>query len=378
MDKPIINVRAFQPSDNRRNSEKKLEPPSIDKNTDDSSEIIIHDYKDKKIFREEMTSVPDNNEENEEQDEERNDTSIFDKYHNSNYLINKITEKSNDCSNYYQEYLAKKNKVKKQTKFDNSKILKMFITSIGAIGTGIIIGYLMLQFFTTTIEGFDVNKNNISYGTLFTSENNNLVSTGQTIDKRTVYFLQAGVFSNLSGAEAVVSKQHELGKAAVIQSADSYSVFVGLATMKDNADAFKGLFIMDNTDVYAKEYQIPEKKFSMSEESFAIFANWVNVGEQIVASLSEQSILALINSEYEIDYQQLQKLHQQFLLDVQNLKTNLNDENLGKEWELVNGMADQIYYAISAINAYEKNPNDKYLWDIQELLISYELIYSQF
>lgn len=384
MDKPIINIRAWKPLESKK-KEEKLEPLFTTSDSNNFEDISIHNYKDKKIKQENIIQETTLNEINgkeysneNEQHKKKFSTDIFDKYHNSDYLFNKITDQNDDCSNYYEKYLSNKKSKKKQIDYSNKKIFKIVTTSVGAIATGMLLGYFMLNFFATTIENMETSITNSSNNNQVSIADNNQVSAGQTFNGRTIYILQAGVFSNISGAEAIVSKLQDMGKAAVIQSSDSFYVYIGVSNIKDNAALLKELLISEDIDVYAKEYQIPKKSFNMSDTSFLTFSNWISVGNQIVTSLSEQTTLALVNNGYKIDFNSLQKLHQEFLLDVQSLKTSLAEENLDNELELVNDMSDQIYYSISAMNAYDKNSNNNYLWDIQELILNYELLYNNF
>ncbi|MGD9677324.1 MAG: SPOR domain-containing protein [Vulcanibacillus sp.] len=345
MDRPKINIRAWQPIDRRKKVDiSKLKKQSI--------------FVDKKIYGEFEDSyqpeiiIPKNN------------TAQHNRYYKQEDNI------GNDF------YINKHKHKKKKTTFFNIRVVKTIGIGIGAIVTGVLLGYIVLNLF--------VGNNQQEPLIIVPSNNSQIVNyndniqtiAGQVIHEQRTYLIQAGVFSNISGAEAIVKKQKDLGRTAVIKQDNSYYVFVGISNSKEQANLLKELLVFEDADLYTKEYIISSREFNMEDSTFTIFYNFINKGQELVSILSEDSIQALVNTQYKINYDEIQKTHQEFLLDIQTLKAALEEENLTVEKDLVQNMSDQINYAIAAVNAHKKNPNSQYLWNIQELLIKYELYYE--
>ncbi len=363
MEGPRINIKASQ-SNNRR---KKLNIQKIKNEYITSNKAVIDTNQDNNILGN------TNNNRMEKADVISGNDFVPD---------NKYYKKENNIRN--DIYINKKNQYSKHKKKNrrrnkikiNTQIIKTIGTGVGAIATGMIFGYIILSFLfgTGNEEPLTVNRSNNTE--FINPENNNILPIGQVISEQTIYLIQAGVFSNYSGAEAIVSQQKSLGKSAVVKQEESYYVFFGISDSKEQANLLKDLLVLDGKDLYVKEYILSERSFNMEESTFLIFSNFINTGQEIVEELSEASIQALVNPQYKIDYDQIQITHQTLLLDIQSLKTSLEAEDLLVEQELVKNMSDQINYAVAALNAYKKNPNTQYLWNIQELLIKYELYYE--
>ncbi len=259
----------------------------------------------------------------------------------------------------------------------NPQLLKSIFAGFMAIGTGLIFGYFLLLYFAQPGNNLDTMINTSNDTNTVSDNNSNSISTNNhVIAMDSLYFLQAGVFSEQTGAKAVLTNQHNQGKAAVIDGSNPYHVYVGISTDKASGTLLKEYLKTQGMDLYLKEHVIPNYKGSMSNSTYQAFSKWVIVGDQLLQSLARESIQVINDTNHTINYEELQKLHQNFLVDYQNVKSLIAKEGLTKEESAIQSMSEQINYAIAAINAYKKNPTPQYLWNIQELLIKYELSYE--
>ncbi|WP_181482145.1 hypothetical protein [Tepidibacillus sp. HK-1] len=63
-------------------------------------------------------------------------------------------------------------------------------------------------------------------------------------------------------------------------------------------------------------------------------------------------------------------------MEGQVLTGLLTQDNQLNEQNIVQKMTEQMNYAITALNAYKKNPNPQYAWKIQEALMNYKMNYQ--
>jgi len=358
MDKPKINMRAWEPIEKRKGQANK---PSIsDKNKNTAKQPIIF-----KEFRSDPIGVYLDELENKKND------SLREKIH-ANSL-------NNPRYDIYIEETRKKSRYKSNNNFLiklNPQLLKFILASVGAIGMGLIFGLIILnladqpleQQTSTTNQQINVDNNNLGNGVI---DNQQSIAVDQTI-----YLLQAGVFSEQSGAQTILQGQKNSGKTAVISGSGPYYVFVGMATTKTEADALKGLLIQDGSDIFVKQYTIPASQPNLSSSAQETFANWAQEGEKLVEVLSTGSVNLLTGAVKTLDNSTVQKLHQQFLLFNQELKNKLNTEGKANFLAQTQLMAEQLNYAVTALSEFQKNPNKQYLWLIQEQLIAYKLNYA--
>lgn len=353
MDKPKINIKAWEPIEKRK---KKNQTQLSTQN--------------------ESRSILEENISNYQSQNLENDTSNYIPETRYNLETDERIEKETIYRNRFPSYTLsspKKKYNKKSFGFPFSpQLLKTIAAGLGAIITGIVFGYIILNFFiqpTSIEETIPISPSTTN------SQNEASINNNQIIPLQVVYMLQAGVFSEYNGAQTTLTQLQNLGRAAVISGSGPYHVFVGMSTSKESAMRLKDILSAQDMDLYVKEYVIPEKKVKISN-NLDTFSNFIFTGEQLVQILSDQTINVLENPQYSIEYNQIQVLHQQFLLDVQALKNSIKENYIFVEQEKVKKMEEQMNYAITAMNQYMKSPNSQYLWNIQELLINFKLTYD--
>ena len=402
MDKPKVNLRAWEPIEKRK--KRALLEEEYDMDTKKSNEVKHNPRGLNLLNNKEVTNSGSNEniifEEVRKKDKEENkeyiympaysDARLNEHVHSEDiYQVSKFGGSGNDRDKYYREYRFSKNKYdnkrikpKKRTSFNlvfSQKLTKTLGAGLAAVLLGVVFGYTALNFLVQPM----VNQEAGSQNTTVDTNQNYLENTGgisagnQIIPEYVIYYLQAGVFSEYEGAKQIQSGHLNNGRAAVITADGSYRVFIAVANDKAKADQLKNSLAAEGMELYVKEYTIPQYHSAVSKESFTTLSNFIVSGDLVVESLAVGSIDSLTTAQNAINYDQIQKLHQQFLLDAQTLKTNLTNEGLNNEELIVQDMTEQIYYAVQALNAYKKNPNSQYLWNIQESLLNYKLKYEE-
>jgi len=370
MDGPKINLRAWEPLEKRK---KKAEAKQKSRNEEQNA----HNAKDHYAIESKKTA-PNYYEYkfNKDLKEQKDNSEQKDNIEQPNYKI--------DQPKYNIEIIDKINKKYNKSRGrhssnsnNGSNLVKFVLAGIGAIFTGIVFGYILLHYFLQPIfneESSNINSQNSSY----ISINNNQPTTSQMFyPSETIYLIQAGVFSEISGAEVIANEQKQLGRAAVVSGDGPYHVFIGIGRTKEEAVQIKNMIDQENA-FYVKEYLLSEYNFTGgTEQDFSTIYSFLAAGDKLTELLSQGTSLALLNSINTFNYDEIEKAHQQLLLEAQNVKLKLNSENYIQQQEIIDSLTTDLYYAVTALNAYKKNPNTQYLWSIQELLIKYELKYQE-
>lgn len=375
MDKPKINLRAWEPLEKRKQKKSKIETEeeihlfnmSRNRLQEELPEPLVRD-------REPMV-------------EKKPDDKVFERTENITqnlYGPIYVADDSqydywdrNNRSSYSNASKRPRKKSKKKIQFlFHPHLFKSISAGAGAIITGMLIGYILLYYFVPALfqQDLTTNESNVENVQSNTGDHESQDLPVQVIPMKTIYLLQAGVFSDLTGAQSMVAEHKNNGQAAVIAGEGPYHIFVGMSSTKEDAEKLKELF--GGTEIYVKAYEIPQYQGKMSDQTYKILSECLAAGNDMVSLLSRESVQRLENPQYSIGYEQIQNLHQQFVLSVQALKKALEQDDLIEEQKVVETMAQQLDYAIMALNAYKKNANDLYLWNIQELLINYEMSYE--
>ena len=257
----------------------------------------------------------------------------------------------------------------------NSQLLKTVAAGVGAIVTGMVLGTLLLYYVVNPFFGDQEN----------TTTNSPISVTGQynsgaaslAISEQVIYVLQAGVFSDRVGAETALSDQKKNGMNGSIVGNGPFHLFVGMTMEKENGVAMANALKEKGIEIYVKEYPISSFKGNLSEETYTSFSKWIQTGDQLVATLASQTGESISTDKSSIDFATIQKQHQQFLIETQALAPLLQQEQLTEQEKVINEMVKQMNISIQALAAYQKNPNQVYLWDIEAGLLNYKMQYQK-
>jgi len=404
MDKPKVNIKAWQPLEKRKKnryantqaeslSQKVVELDEIKKSKQQQMEMrppLVDSVFTEHVKEDSIYIKPEKVEKNEPKYNIEIETDSKDSKKKSkkqskmiSWFVSSDQQEppiNNKHSNYdkYTIPTPPRNKAKKRISMKiNRHLVKTLGAGIGAIATGMLFGYVMLHFVVqpmmnqeTTLTPPPADSSSMIGG------DGQLMTTGDVIPQQVVYLVQAGVFSDLTGAQATLTNLAKSGKAGAISGNGPFHVFVGMGTDKESAEKLKTVLSSQIPELYVKEYTIPEYRGQMDEETFAAFATWLNSSEPFIQALTDQSVNSIENKEVVLNYEQLQKLHQQFLIQSKTLNDGLEQTGLVNEQKVVQVMIDQVNYAMQAVSAYKKNPNVQYLWKIQEAMMNYKIGYE--
>lgn len=391
MDEPKINLRAWEPIEKRKKksqsavSDRQIKYQLNNNATNNSSQ---NNSKQNNMVKVQASKIEDEVNDKIKKDEIYFDGNIESKVKAPNYYEYKInSDKKQSKFNIEIDdkiYKKPKKKIKKLNFRPNSilnlNIIKTLTAALGAVLTGMVFGYLILNYFVQPMFNDSASLNTNSQNNtnnIITNENNNQITNSQsTIPEQTIYLIQAGVFTELAGAESIVTEQKNLGRSAVITGSGPYFVYVGMGTTKDNAIKIKDT-LTQGSDFYVKEYIIPEYQANVSESTFKALSEFFTSGDELAEALSSSVSITLVDKNTEINYEEILRMHQRFLLEAQELRAILESDNLVSEQDVINQLINEMDYAIKALNSYKKSSNPQYLWSIQENLIKYKLKYGE-
>ncbi|TCS79055.1 SPOR domain-containing protein [Tepidibacillus fermentans] len=252
----------------------------------------------------------------------------------------------------------------------NHQIIKTIGVGIGAIATGVLFGFILLHFFITPMM---VGTDSVLTNTNVMQPRSN---ASVVIPQKVVYLLQSGVFTDKNGAEVAAATFKKAGKAAIVKEGNPNHVFVGIAPDKAQGEVLVELLKAEGQQTYLKPYTIKEYQANMSNETFQTFLSWINIGDQMVQWLANHSITLLKDAKITVNDTEIQKYHQQFLTEAQVVQEKLGKEGKAKEQQTVNMMIEQMNYAMTAFQQYQKTQSSQYLWNVQDSLMKYELAYE--
>ncbi|MFX0558983.1 SPOR domain-containing protein [Tepidibacillus infernus] len=378
MDKPKVNVRAWKPLDKRNketitwNMEKELTIPSV------KPTLSKKEPTESLLLPIELLNQNTKNEKQSEKKSEKKDENILEKEHSKPKYDIEIDEQLENRQMYNDQLLPRNSsKRKRNSSHSNLLWLKTFAAGVSAIATGLLFGWIVLQYFVYPMMNGDAAPTTPPINEI-SVVNNPEQNQGAIalVPEQFMYMIQAGVFSDQTGAQNVINTLVNKGKVGVVTNSAPYRVFMGIAIRKENADKLKEILTESGMEAYVKEYVIPAFNGNMSKQTAESFTKWINTGEQLVILLTDQSVKMLTNLNEKVEDATIIKSHQEFINEGQVLTGLLTQHNQLNEQNIVQKMTEQMNYAITALNAYKKNPNPQYAWKIQEALMNYKMNYQ--
>ncbi|UHA74362.1 SPOR domain-containing protein [Paenibacillus sp. 481] len=194
------------------------------------------------------------------------------------------------------------------------------------------------------------------------------------IPDKSYFLLQYGVFKQLEGASKATEQLHELGLAAVNDTADSqHRVYAGIAQAKDEAMAL-------SEALQAKQVQLFIRQFQRSGVKQLAFRGEARTIEQLIQQsdkvndwLMLYSLAALEAGAIKpFDQAATEKLRNEHLLWTQTMPKV--QEGLPEQAkEIYKRVIQAMNTAIVSVNEYNKKPSAAHLWSIQQSVIVYLL-----
>ncbi|MFB5678523.1 SPOR domain-containing protein [Paenibacillus terreus] len=258
---------------------------------------------------------------------------------------------------------------------------KLFGSVASALMTGGLFGYIVLYLFQSpgnvdapslpvwsqTAEGNGAQANGAASVSLITAD----------IPAQSFYMLQYGVFSTAEGAEQAKSELLQAGTAAGTDPSDSYRVYAGISTDREEAKLLGSRLQGSGIDLYVRELQLPSLDQAFYNGSGDTLLSYFTTSTELIQQLCHVSASMLsdeqLQSVPQSDMATLSKLHQQWMQELSALTQGLPPE--GKT--LSSGLDKSMNGAITALSEFNKNSSKGHLWEIQSMMMEYVRLQKQ-
>lgn len=249
---------------------------------------------------------------------------------------------------------------------------KVIGTITGAVVTGALFGFVILSFFKDGSGGSNVPA---KPGTENVAESSGepvkAAPVAVSVQGRSYYVLQYGLFSTKEGAEQAKKELEQYGLAAGSDPDEEYRVYAGISTDREQAKLLSSQLKDKGMDLYVKEITLP----AISELKFAGDANtagrYFETSSELASKLSTLSA-ALLSQEKPgalnaSEQAAVTDIHSRWTEAMKSFQTGLSreDEQLGAQIE------QTMNSAVSALTEYNRNASKALLWEIQSRMMQY-------
>jgi len=259
--------------------------------------------------------------------------------------------------------------------------LKVIASLTGALATGALFGYIVLSLFTgqPALPGLKAGKSGGAVLPADTAAGADGAANGKgganeaagggaaskaglstiTLQPRSYYLLQYGVFSTRGGMEAAAEELRARGLAAAVDTTDGYRVFAGAAADLDGAHALAAE--LDGLQVFAKSIPLPESIGvpAGTEEAVRGFAE---ESGRLIALLGAYTAGRLAGSETE-DWT---AAHQRWTEKAAVLRQSLPKATAART--AADRVANALDTAAASLGEYARKPAEAHLWSAQAAL----------
>jgi stage II sporulation protein B len=260
--------------------------------------------------------------------------------------------------------------------------VKMLGTAFGAVVTGVLIGYLIINMFsgkTTTQEksaisndttaAAEVDSKASSVMAPITSLQN--ASSAIQIPSRSYTFLQNGGFSTVERADQVGSELHQQGMTAVVESGDKYFVYVGMAADRKAALNLSEQLKAKNMEIYMKPYVLPAVQNIQWKGNTEFLQTYSEQADQLVQMLSGITLVHLEEAQLTtIAATTLQSIQSSFEAWTQTSSQVFADASANVKPTLQK-MTNVMNTAKRSMDEYKKSPTYEMLWQAQTNIIQF-------
>lgn len=262
---------------------------------------------------------------------------------------------------------------------------KFALSTAGALGTGLLLGYAALSFISGGGSGNDGGTANVDSAAVQSqtgglSDQPVAGDTGLPINgtgeighipvavaAQSYYLLQYGVFSSPAGASQAQQELLAAGLAAGIDPADGNRVYAGMSPDREQAKLLSSGLKNQGIELYVREVDLP----AAEQASFAGSAEAVNgyfaASGKMLNELSGLSASLLSGTGVTVDYRAVSDLHMQWAEAVKALEPGLTPEGQS----LCGNLEKAMSRGIAALNEYDKNKAPGLLWEVQESMLNF-------
>ncbi|MDP4095668.1 SPOR domain-containing protein [Paenibacillus sp. P96] len=258
---------------------------------------------------------------------------------------------------------------------------KLFGSVASALMTGGIFGYIVLYLFqapgnadppslpawSQTTVGNDGQTNGAQSVSLITAD----------IPAQSFYMLQYGVFSTPESAEQAKAELLQAGTAAGTDPSDSYRVYAGISSDREEAKLLGSRLKGSGMDLYVREMRLPALDQAFYNGSGDTLLTYFTTSTELIQRLCHMSASMLSDDQLqtvsESDMTALNTLHQQWMKDIATLTQGLPLE--GRTMSA--GLDRSMNGAITALAEFNKNSSKEHLWEIQSMMMEYVRLQQQ-
>lgn len=200
-------------------------------------------------------------------------------------------------------------------------------------------------------------------------------AVGLNVPAQTFYVLQNGVFNSAQGAETAMKALSEKGLAAAAEESESFAVFAGVSTDRDDALLLSHQLQELELEVYIKPYELPavnqilgDKALSSAAQSYFSEGRKLAklVADLTMIHLGEQNPAALDAATL----QSVRKSHQSWSGYGASVAKGISSEAKSDTEK----MAQAMNTAVVTMEEYTKNPSTAYLWNAQSAVMQYLVV----
>jgi len=249
---------------------------------------------------------------------------------------------------------------------------KVIGTITGAVVTGALFGFVILSFFKDGSGGSIVP---VKPGTESVAESSGepakAAPVAVSVQGRSYYVLQYGLFSTKEGTEQAKQELEQYGLAAGSDPDEEYRVYAGISPDREQAKLLSSQLKDKGVDLYVKEITLPavsELKFAGDADTasryFETSSELASKLSSLSAALLSQEKPATLNAD---ETAAVTDVHSRWTEAMKSFQTGLGqeEEQLGKQIE------QTMNSAVSALTEYNRNANKALLWEIQSRMMQY-------
>ncbi|WP_127588553.1 SPOR domain-containing protein [Paenibacillus koleovorans] len=293
--------------------------------------------------------------------------------------------------------------------------VKIVASITGAITTGVLIGFLMLNVFdndkstdgtstpttagqngvgastapstSVTGAGGSLTDNTLkpqpSSGAVAgspttASASSNLATVAVKIPARNYTLLQYGAFGNQQGAEAAQAELRQLGFGSAAQATDRVYVFAAIAASNADVQAMTTKLKAQRPDVFVKTITVPAvtgMKWGGKQPSSV--EAYFSQASKLTTSLTNVTALHLKETKpgpiEDNTLQSIRTAHTAWVATAAPLAEGLPEDQRAHLLKMNNAMNT----AVRSLEEYKKNPSVSYLWEAQSGVMQYALMESE-
>lgn len=265
---------------------------------------------------------------------------------------------------------------------NTSRIWQIVWSALAALIIGTVMGFSVLNLFfaensTHSSRSIDDHLQWPSPAAEKRNQVHETTAPSQPLPELQAVMLQAGNFSEKAGAEKMVKEYRVKGLAAVMSEQAPYRIYLGLAPDRDLALKLSAIYHDQDVSVYLKEVQL-NGETALKPEVYTPVNQSLKLGNGLFQKLSVRSAQAIGSSASDKAQslkitEELTRDYQQFVVQTQPVKTQLPSEAR----QALDRMIQSMDQAVQSGTAFQKNPSQALLWQMQEGLTRYMAAYEQ-